>query len=269
MSCRALKSNLSQCRNWCCENSDFCHVHKNISQDILKQRWVSRYLLGEAGYPKYTVFRKANEKKILSDLGSGKIILTKEDIRKIPSLQMHIDIYLLLVEKGFVERGTHMKLEFATLWFFMQLLSSFPADASLKPLRELIERTIILASGKTLYDFLMWIRYPVLGRSRLAQTLIAYIPTLLDSEAAKELSWYPRDELDKLRIEYEKIPGKEHPLTSCLVKRWLLDLKELYQTEKTVQKLKMDQCKEELMMNRWHPDRVEKYLQMGLDIDDF
>ena len=26
--------------------------------------------------------------------------------------------------------------------------------------------------------------------------------------------------------------------------------------------------KEELMMNRWHPDRVSKYLDMGIDVDD-
>ena len=272
MSCKALKSNLKQCRNWCCKDSDFCLQHSALSKETLKDRWVSLYLLGEGSLSIYTVFNRRNEDKILLDLQSGWITLTKEDIRKIPNQQRFIDIYLFLMENGFTERGANMKLEFTSLWFLMQLLVNFPELTShdrLDPLVKLIERNLVLASGKTLYDFLMWIRYPVVGRPRLTQALVTYIPKFLDTEAAKELSWYPRDELDKLRIEYENTPGKEHPLTKCLVLRWLLDLKELYQTEKAIQKIKMDQCKEELMMNRWHPDRVLKYLEMGLDIDDF
>lgn len=270
MSCRALKSNLSLCHNWACENSDFCHAHRNLSKDTLKHRWVSRYLIGQQGHPIYTVFHKLNEKTILSDLQSGWIVLTKDDVRRLPKLDRYTDIYLLLIEHGFVERGTHIPLEFATLWFFMRLLTQFELnhDRSLLPLVSLIERNMILASGKTLYDFLMWIRYPVVGRLRLTSALLNYIPKLLDTEAAKELSWYPRDELDKIRIEYEQRPGFDHPLTKCLVQRWLLDLKELYVTEKAIQKIKMNQCKEELMMNRWHPERLKVLLEMGLDFDD-
>jgi hypothetical protein len=269
MSCKALKSNLALCRNWACKHSDFCHAHATLSKESLKERWVSRYLLGQRGYPKYTVFSKANEKTILSDLQSGWIVLTKEDIRRFPKLDRYTDVYLLLMEHGFVERGTHTPLEFISLWLYMKLLANFSNDRSLAPLRSLIERNMILASGKTLYDFLLWISYPAVGGPRLSGLLVSYVPTLLDTEAAKELSWYPRDELDKLRIHYENIAGKDHPLTRYLVERWLLDLKELYVTEKAVQKIKMDQCKEELMMNRWHPHRVAHYLEMGLDIDDF
>ena len=67
---------------------------------------------------------------------------------------------------------------------------------------------------------------------------------------------------------YEVELGEGHPLTRALVGRWLLDLKELYVAEKAIQKIKMDACKEELMMNRWHPRRVSWCLKQGLDIED-
>ena len=74
--------------------------------------------------------------------------------------------------------------------------------------------------------------------------------------------------MDVLRSFYIEKLTDDHPLTKMLVQRWLPDLKELYQAEKAIQKIKMDQCKEELMMNRWHPNRVEKHLLMGLDVED-
>lgn len=217
-------------------------------------------------WERFSVFDRRNEKKILSDLESKRIVLTKEDILKIPAQDRYVDSYLLLMEHGFIPRGTHPSLELTTLWLYMRIISNFPIN-DLGLLRKLIEKTMILSSGEALYDFFLWISKALLNRPRLTQKLIGHIPTLLDTEAAKELSWFPRDTLDNLRVEYEKILGKEHPMTRCLVERWLLDLKELYQAEKLIQKLKMDQCKEELMMDRWHPDRLDKYLSMGYDID--
>jgi len=225
---------------------------------------MKRYILR---WDRFTVFNKRNEAKILSDLNAKRIVLTKEDILKIPAQERYIDIYLLFMEHGFLKRGTHTALEFTIHWFYLRLLHQFPQQDDMRPLRELIERNIILASGQSLYDFLLWISYPLLNRERLTQKMVQYIPTLLDTEAAKELSWFSYDKLDALRIEYEKTPGKQHAITKYLTQRWLLDLKELYQTEKAIQKIKMDQCKEELMMNRWHPDRLKKYLDMGYDID--
>ena len=265
MACIALKKNLEVCRNWSMVDSCFCHAHRNITQEILKQRWMNRYIFH---WSRYTVFNRKNEKEMLSDLKSGRIVLTKEDILKIPAQQRYVDIYLWLMEHEFVKRGTHVPLEFTALWLYMDIMKNFPGADNVKPLRQLIEKNLILSSGQTLYDFILWVSYPVLNRARLTQQMIQYIPMLLDTEAAKELSWFPRDHLDKLRVAYEKTPGREHAMTRCLVERWLPDLKELYHAEKAIQKMKMDQCKEELMMDRWHPDRLQKYLDMGYDIED-
>lgn len=245
-------------------DSEFCCAHRHLSQEVLKERWLKRFVMH---WNRFTVFNRGQEKKLLSDLKSGRIVLTKEDILKIPSQQRYVDVYLLLMNHGYVKRGTHASLEFTALWLYMDILRNFPGADNVRPLRQLIENTLILSSGQALYDFILWISFPVLNRTRLTQQMVQYIPMLLDSDAAKELSWFPRDELDKLRVAFEKTPGKEHPITRCLVERWLPDLKELYQAEKAIQKMKMDHCKEELMMDRWHPKRLEKYLEMGYTID--
>lgn len=264
MACYALTCDLRDCRNWSCLDSDFCSAHKNLSQETLKERWLKRYVFH---WDRFTVFNRRNEQKMLSDLKSGRIVLTKEDILKIPAQQRYVDIYLLFMDHCFIKRGTHVALEGVALTLYMDILRNFPGADNVRPLRELIERILILSSGKALYDFILCASHVCHKRTQLSQQMMLYIPMLLDTEAAKELSWFSRDQLDKLRVAYEKVLGADHPLTKCLVQRWLLDLKELYQTEKLIQKLKMDQCKEELMMDRWHPDRLQKYLDMGYDLD--
>lgn len=264
MACCALTSRNKNCRNWSCVDNKFCFAHKNIKPEILKQRWFNRYILT---WSAYTVFNNRDEGRILSDLASGNVVLTTKDILKIPARDRYADVYLLFMKHGYVERGTHTSLEFIIFNLYTRIIVAYPPNHGLAPLRELIEQTLILSSGQAFYDYLMWLGPFVGSREQMMRAMVVHIPTLLDSAAAKELSWFPRDELDKLRVHYEKVLGKEHPMTKCLVERWLLDLKELYQTEKAIQKLKMDQCKEELMMDRWHPSRLEKYLEMGFEID--
>ena len=264
MACCALTSTYKNCRNWSCLDSSFCSVHKDINPEVLKERWFKRYVLH---WSAYTVFNRRHEKQLLSDLASGTIVLTKEDILKIPVRDRYADVYLLFVEHGYVKRGTHKKLEETILNLYTRILVAYPPNHGLAPLRDLIERTLILSSGQAFYDYLFWIGPTLANREQIMRKMVLYIPNLLDTLAAKELSWFPRDELDKLRVHYEAALGKEHPVTKCLVQRWLLDLKELYHTEKAIQKIKMDQCKEELMMNRWHPDRLNHYLEMGYEID--
>lgn len=281
MSCCALTTNLKDCRNWSCLDSPYCHAHKGLSQETLKDRWLTRYIIGRRRIPQYTIISPFNQEKILSDLRSGVICLTPQDIRKIPVTEGYVDVYLLLLENKFAKHGDHPKLERMGLWLYQVIMCNFPFDDrddfqrnKLTILKRKLETHLITQSGKSLYDFFFFIGAAAVGRRRFQRQLLNYVPTLLDTDAAKELSWYSHDELDKIRKEWEecvKVPQGmsklEHPLMRPLVERWLPDLKELYQTEKAIQKVKMDQCKEELMMDRWHPDRLQKYLDMGFDID--
>lgn len=248
-------------------DSQYCHAHRKYTPEIHKDRWVRKYLVGQNG-PVFLFTETKPKLHFLKDLESGSIHLTKEDLQKIPIREYNVDIYVLLLERGFANYGDHPRLEWTGLWFFTSILRHFANDEVLQKLKTRLEKSLILSSGQSLYTFLHFMGGTAKGRPSLANILLDYIPTLLDTDAAKELSWMSYNELDKLRITYEKELGAQHFLTRCLVLRWLLDIKELYQTEKTIQKIKMDQCKEEIMMNRWHPDRVEKYLLAGLDIDD-
>ena len=151
----------------------------------------------------------------------------------------------------------------------MQELHNFARANHTPRLLPMIKTSVIEFSDKTFREFLMFAAIFGRGSEQKTQFLIDVIPSLLDGRGAKELSWWSRDALDAIRIYYEKVLGADHALTRCLVSRWLLDLKELYGTEKAIQKIQMDQCKEELMMNRWHPDRLTKYYEeYGIDSDD-
>lgn len=275
MSCCALTSQLKQCRNWSLLDSPLCHAHQSLTSEDLKDRWMRKYIIGPSRSPVYTVFRQAMKAKILADLREEVVVLTKKDVQTIPAREAYVDIYLLLLENKFAQYGDYPKLERCGLWLYQLLLNQFPFDnyavwrrQPLHLLKKKIEDVLITSSGKSLFDFFMFIGMAVVGRPRLLNQMQGYIPTLLDTEAAKELSWLPRQELDKIRVEWEECAKpNRHPLMRCLVERWLLDLKELYLTEKAIQKLKMDQCKEELMMDRWHPTRLQKYLDMGYNIE--
>jgi hypothetical protein len=276
MSCCALKSNYNACRNWSLVDSNFCHIHQDMTPELFKERWMTKYIIGKDRCPYYTVNSCPHKaKKILSDLRNRVVILSQEDIRKIPVREAYVDIYLLLLENNFAQHGDHPRMEFASYWFYVSILYNFPhlqnphqeIQSTLGILKALLEKHLILSSGKSLFTFLEFMGGTSKGRARLTKHLHNFIPTLLDTDAAKEMSWMSFDELDKLRQTYEKELGVDHTLTKCLVQRWLLDIKELYHTEKAIQKLKMDHCKEELMMNRWHPDRLRKYLEMGYEIE--
>ena len=275
MSCSALKKNLTACHNWSMMDSDLCHSHRHISPDILKERWFEKYIIGKDRYPLFTIISPFKKDKILNDLKAGVVTLTKEDIKKIPAKECYVDIYLLLIENNFAEFGDHPRLEFLGLWLYVFILTDFefaerPENHKnrLLDLKRQLENVLILSSGNSMYKFLQHMAGTSKGRTKLTKQLVQIIPPLLDTNAAKEMSWMSYDELDKLRTIYEKELGKDASLTKCLVQRWLPDIKELYNTEKQIQKMKMDQCKEELMMNRWHPERIEKYLDMGIDLED-
>ncbi len=248
---------------------DFCHAHKSLSPNLLKTRWLKKYIL--ASPVQFTFIEQGRKKEILSYLESGLVTLTKKDIQRIPLKQACIDIYILLLEHNFAQYGDHPRLARSGLWFYLILMKEFPFpnypsrfQNGLGILKQKLEQYLILHSALSFYRFLEFVGAATIERSNLQRQVVEYVPTLLESDAAKELSWYSRDELDKIRKGWLEL-SPEHPLIRCLTERWLPDIKELYQTEKQIQKIKMDQCKEEMMAVCWHPDRVSKLLYAGID----
>jgi hypothetical protein len=257
-------------------DSDFCYAHRTMTPETYKERWIQKYLVGKYGYPEYTIREARIANTIVNDLEAGKVTLQKEDIQKIPAKEAYVDIYLLLLENNFATFGDHPRLEFVGLWLYSSILYNFPfvglenqIQTTYGILKKEIEKRLILSSGKALYKFLEFMGGTTKGRAKLTKRVYRYVPDLLETDAAKEMSWMSYDDLDKLRLIYEKELGKDNILTKCLVQRWLLDIKELYKTEKQIQKAKMEHCKEELMMVTWHPDRVSKLLYAGIDPMDW
>jgi hypothetical protein len=271
MSCCALKLNLKDCRNWSCLDSPFCLRHRDVSPEVNTERWFKRFILGTRGHPVFNYSWPCPSKgRILEDLSSARISLTKEDIQRIPLRDRYIDIFVLLCHHGYANPAEHLAHVAMCYEYFCKTkaLADRMGAINAGPVAKEIEMTLIVPSYKSLIAFLVSIAEIVRDRPGYTDSVLRYIPTVLDSDAAKEMSWMSRPILDTLRVQYERKLGQDHSLTKCLVQRWLLDIKELYQTEKAIQKIKMDQCKEELMMNRWHPSRVEKYLLAGFDDDD-
>ena len=266
MSCHALKANLSGCRNWSCLDSDFCAQHKSLSREEFKKRWVNRYVLGRQGYLQYTHWNQTLGVKMLRDLESKRVLLMSADIAKIPSRDRYLDIYLFLVKHGYAKPKDNCALLARCYFYYVDKCALVSDNWPNFPLKKEIHDILIANSGLEFFVFLNSLTKICKGRPRLTAFVTQEIPKYLDTPAAKELSWWSHQDLDQLRQEYEKELGIDHPLTKCLVQRWLLDLKELYTTEKAIQKIKMDHCKEELMMERWHPDRLKKYLDMGYEI---
>lgn len=236
---------------------------------------MKRYLLGGNGFSPFNFYCGWKEKKILEDLRAGVVTLTKKEILSIPNRDAYLDVYVLLVREGYAAPLDNSPLFTRCLHYLCSTritindLQNFARADHTPRLLPMIQKYLLEASDKTFQQFLLFA--PIYARTleSKVQFLIQFIPTLLDSKGAKELSWWSHEELDKIRIMYEMILGKEHPLTKCLVQRWLLDLKELYKTEKAIQRIQMNQYKEELMMNRWHPDRVMKFYEdHDIEFDD-
>jgi hypothetical protein len=273
MACCALKKDLTDCRNWSSLDGKYCHVHQHITDQEIKDRWMKRFFLGGGGRWVFIYDSATNSApRILEDLYSGRIVLTDADAQKLPSADRFIDTYVFLVRHGFISATANNKLLLRSLLYLLNttIIHQQIGRPVVKPLLlSAIPEALILKTSQTLYHFLSLVPLLATGSQEKMSFLLTYVPTLLETEAAKELSWWSREKLDTLRVQYQKLLGEEHPLTKCLLLRWLLDLKELYKTEKAIQKIQMDQCKEELMMNRWHPDRVWRYYEeFGIDIED-
>ena len=278
MSCSSLKANLKQCRNWSCLDSPYCHAHKDVTPEVLRSRWVRRYILGQGGFPTFSFFWKSDQKQLLKDLRSRKITLRRQDIESIPTRDRYIDIFILLIENEYATPYDNPALYARCIYHFcyssiqtshLQQHGQLGRIARITLMGDKIEQILIIHSGRTLFDFIYFLPVFIKSNTPFSDFILKYIPSILDSRGAKELSWWSRTNLNELREHYEKEIGKDNPFTRCLLERWLPDLKELYITEKNIQKLKIDSCKEELMAVCWHPSRVSKYLDMGIDINEW
>jgi hypothetical protein len=252
------------CRNYAMEGSNFCMCHQDIGPIDHKHRWMRKFILAADGKPFLFQHDERKKHRILGDLRDGIIELTHQDILTIPDRDRYMDIYVLLFQNGYLDLTSKAHNQLYTrccnyLTRFLYLTN----NALMMPftdLATLIMKEVILKDADHLHFFLQF--FPVSlntvsFQGDLLQTRIvsisAFLSLLLESDAAKDLSWEPFR--DAMNAHYETTLGKDHLVTSYLREVYMPEFLELYRDEKHLQKQSIDALKEELMMVCWHPDR--------------
>jgi hypothetical protein len=274
MACHAIKTNRAGvltgglCRNYSMDGSLFCYQHQDITPEEHKNRWFRKFILGSDGNRFLYSYDESKKDRILGDLRDKIIVLTQEDILKIPGRRWYIDIYLLLMEHGYIglKENSHPELYpkaliyLSEFWFLTNNTLMLPFSA----LATKIKEVLIVKDSDHLLCFLYLLQGLMKGNNfqgdLLLQRIIsigAFLSSLIETDAARELSWKPFR--DTLLAGYKETLGEEHLLTSYMKAVYLPEFKDLYLSEKQMQKARMDTYKEDLMIYCWHPDRFETW----------
>lgn len=257
MACHAIKiSNphkWSCCRHYPMDGSDFCFHHKDITPEDHKDRWIAKYILGRDGNTFFYSFAEQKKNRILRDLNSKKIVLTDEDLLRIPTRKQYLDIYVLLVENGFVQVDQHRGLYLETLDYFLD------TSAMRNPMFLKIRDEVVLKDGNHFHKFLQKIAY-VMKMTKYQQRfpeIQSLLVELLLSNAARELSWRPFT--SDLLKHYTSCFGENHPIVLFLKDTYVPHFLRMYQQEKKLQQVRSEFFKEELMAYCWHPERFQEW----------
>lgn len=287
MACKAIKEDHLPCRNSRQEDSVYCYAHREMTPEIYKERWFQRYILGNRpDHDRIFYFREKEENSptqpILEPLRSGEIKLTEEDIARIPVAERYIDVFLLLVENEFADWRENKKLANRVLIYYIHLqileyeygfrrglrrLANALTGSGVSSIR-VIER-LLQKDWEVLVNFMY--KLPRLLQQKFSdyqnteEVFLPILTQLSECEAQREASWYTKS--GSLLDHYNKYEvGKA--FLPFLKDVFYPKLDQLLKEEKKVKYARSNIFKEELMMNRWHPDRIWKHLEMGIDVDD-
>lgn len=267
MACLGIKANLGCCRNYACDDSYFCASHKTLGLATLKDRWIRRYF-------RRLLYNHRSEKAaehVLAPLRAELFSISRQDLNMLNYRRLAgLDIYLILLREGIAQPEDNPALFTRVILFHLQLASLFAYTHNLFPLNQevlfntsqhLLEATlgVILSLSATSTPEVHRV-YALHPRTQVV------LRDALNTEVAEEWSWTnPMERLEKMMIEDPK-PATE--LVDFMRTTFFPRLRAMYKEQKEIQKARTDYFKEELMMNRWHPDRLMKYLEMGIDIED-
>lgn len=262
-----------ECSNHSMDASLFCEEHQSISYEEHKMRWMRKFINGADGEPFLYGSDESKKDRILEDLENKIITLTPRDINLIAARRKTLDTYILLFENGYLTLENHnsglYKHSIQYLSEFWFLGERFPA-IQLTPLAKKIRDLLVLKDASHLRYFLYDLPYLMdyyAFQGILLDRRFSYISTflseILESDAARELSWEPFQ--NEIVSHYERTIGKDHILTCYFRDSYVSQYITLYKTEKQMQKERIDSLKEELMAITWHPDR---FLRWCIDEDE-
>lgn len=251
MACQAPKA---VCTANCVEGNLCCAEHRN--------QWFRTFILGTNKTRFYYTYDETLKRQILNDLQTKLVVLTKKDIQKIPANPKHIDIYLLLVEYGYIDKSSKPELYKEALVYLLECMGAAAGPPMLSFLGKKICEILITKDAEDLLFFLHHGKL-LLSLPKRITPLREFLHWLLSTEAAQALSWIPFR--DSLLAEYKDQLGENHLFTVYLEQQFLPAMYALYQSQKQDQKGRFDARKEELMAIAWHPDR---FLSWCLDEEE-
>jgi hypothetical protein len=260
MECLAIKQDGRYCRNYCLSNNPhFCKQHVNLSREELTRRWKNRYLVAGGGSRMLHPRHRQKVQKALELLQEGVVTIHLDDLKALHNDERYIDIYVILCDYLHCDYTVNLELYLATTLILLRTIEF----ANPNYLFGLLVDRLILRSSKVLERFLYIVAILAKHDNSMPTRpqFHQFMMSLLETDVAKEFSWNYDGQVVYLqelhKIEVSRI------YKDFIEQRWLPDLKELYKSEKQIQKAKMSHCKEELMMICWHPDRVAHWLETG------
>ncbi len=258
------------CTDSCQEGNLFCTRHQSITKEEHKNRWFECFIIGVDGDPFLYKYNETHKDRIVGDLKKGIVSLSQEDILAIPSDEEYIDIYILLMEHGYigVEENCHPYLYRLCIQYIGQLLvlANGTQHISWSFVGKKIHDVLILKNQNHLDFFLSMIAGFALLRTfreerfqERVPVFRAFLEELMNSDVGKSYLWNPFP--DRLLKLYTKLEDntKPNPVLDYMKTKFLPKCKELYKAEKLKQKALTNTFKEELMMVCWHPDRFVEY----------
>lgn len=272
--CMGFTVEAKPCRNVRRTDGYFCNIHDSLGSHALKNRWIFHYFK-RAYYCMNALCKTqqdAFESRMLEPLRLGFFTLTNKDFDKscgfTPSGAL-IDIYIVLAKHDFIEIDVSPDMYHLCAEYPLRMMTYFAMTPNLVvprdsiPLLICIEDTLVLKDGRTMSRF---IEHLISYRNSLfylrRPSIFKYLLCLLRTPAGAEYIW------SKNMIS--RPWGSQHTtdFEVFMDKEFLVAIESELSTQKRYRRLRSEIFKEELMQNRWHPDRVQHYFDLGLDIDD-
>ena len=213
--------------------------------------WFDLFILGVNGHNPflYKVYER-NKQRILRDLEMGAIVLTQEDIDKIPAKSKYIDIYLLLMEHGYIDiyEKKHPDLYWRCLKYLSEflLLQSPTTLIKFSPAAEKIRDVLVLQNTENLYFFLCIVAgldvFPAFkgeGFPKRVDALAVFLKDLLSSPVGKDLLW---SSFTPLLVEHYKGLPKEagdNRLVEYLSEKFVPLCREFIKAEKQSKRIEL------------------------------
>lgn len=249
--------------------SDLCSNHQNFyEKEIWIERFLSRnstkFLLG-IDYPEHTFTRRI-QNVVEHSLNSGRIVLTKDDIKRLPDNRDYADIFTVMVKTGKINPTWNKRLVEHSVRVAMRGLSPHLLDLHLPVLEQ---RIVPFLRSPFLNDrqfYIVIVSCLLCYRKNLEQVAAVDAVRYMENFVRELLNHPVMEERILTGSDYIKGLARAHTeeWNTTLLDTGFLDMLRQKQTALKAQKrARMMPHKEGIVKTVFHPDKVERWLEEG------